>query len=53
MRLINSLRFLITFMIIAVMTFFVCIINGTQAALIMLKRNGVVLTNDKKERDVR
>jgi hypothetical protein len=51
MRIFNSLRFLLTFIIVGLITFFVCLLYGTEAALISLKRNGVILTNDKKERN--
>ena len=50
MNLINSIRFLITFIIIGFISFFVCLFYGTEKALLTLKNNGIILTNDKEER---
>jgi hypothetical protein len=51
MRLYNSIKFLFTFIIIGFISGFVCLIYGTEKALISLKRNGIILTNDKKQRN--
>ena len=50
MRLINALRFLFTFFVISIITFFVCLLYGTDKAIINLRKNGVILTNDENER---
>lgn len=51
MRLINSIRFLITFIFVAIYVFIICLLMGTEAALYNLKKMGILLTNDKKERN--
>ena len=50
MRIWNSIRFLITFTIIGIISFFVCILYGTDAALKNIKNNGIILTNEENER---
>ena len=51
MRVINSIRFLITFIWLGVLTFGICIIMGTDAVFEILQKNGVILTNDQNKRD--
>lgn len=51
MRLINAVRFLITFIIIAILSFIWCLLYGVDETLSLLQRNGVILTNDKNLRD--
>lgn len=51
MNLINAIRFLLTFIIVAVYTSITCLLFGTEKALESLRKKGVILTNDKKERN--
>lgn len=50
MRLINAIRFLLTFIFVAFASCIICLIYGTEKALIGLQNMGILLTNDKDER---
>lgn len=50
MRILNAFRFLFQFIIIAILTFIICLVFGTDSSLNFLNTNGIILTNDEKER---
>jgi hypothetical protein len=51
MILINAVRFLLTFIVIAILSFIWCLLFGVDNTLILLQKNGVILTNDKNLRN--
>jgi hypothetical protein len=50
MRIVNAFRFLFQFIIIAILTFIICLVFGTISSLSFLKSNGIILTNDEEDR---
>lgn len=51
MRIINSIRFLLTFIFVGIFTGITCLLYGTEEALEVLQKQGIILTNDKNERN--
>lgn len=51
MRIIDAFRFLLNFILIAILCFFYCILYGTNKTLVLLRNNGVIITNDEKLRN--